>query len=107
MIAERPKYRVLHELGAGGMGLVWKGYLVGQGGFQRPIVIKQLKHADDPGHVYYLDIRGRGVFLRASPIDVSDIIREMLLATTSERQGRAIDHDQSVSMEKKKQEGYF
>ena len=36
-----------------------------------------------------------------------DIIREMLLATTSERQGRAIDHDQSASMEKKKQEGYF
>ena len=36
-----------------------------------------------------------------------DVIREMLLATTSERQGRAIDHDQSASMEKKKQEGYF
>ena len=36
-----------------------------------------------------------------------DIIREMLLTTTSERQGRAIDHDQNASMEKKKQEGYF
>ena len=36
-----------------------------------------------------------------------DIIREMLLATTSERQGRAIDRDQPASMEKKKQEGYF
>jgi len=36
-----------------------------------------------------------------------EIIREMLLATTSERQGRAIDHDQSASMEKKKREGYF
>jgi len=35
------------------------------------------------------------------------IIQEMLLATTSERQGRVIDHDQSASMEKKKQEGYF
>lgn len=35
------------------------------------------------------------------------IIQEMLLTTTSERQGRAIDHDQSASMEKKKQEGYF
>ena len=35
------------------------------------------------------------------------VIQEMLLATTSERQGRAIDHDQSASMEKKKQEGYF
>lgn len=36
-----------------------------------------------------------------------EIIQEMLLATTSERQGRAIDHDSSGSMEKKKQEGYF
>jgi sulfate adenylyltransferase subunit 2 len=31
----------------------------------------------------------------------------MLTATSSERQGRVIDHDQSASMEKKKQEGYF
>jgi len=36
-----------------------------------------------------------------------EVIREMLLTTTSERQGRAIDHDQAASMEKKKQEGYF
>lgn len=36
-----------------------------------------------------------------------EIIQEMLLTTTSERQGRAIDHEQSGSMEKKKQQGYF
>lgn len=36
-----------------------------------------------------------------------EIIQEMLLATTSERQGRMIDHDEAGSMEKKKQEGYF
>jgi len=36
-----------------------------------------------------------------------EVIQEMLLTTTSERQGRAIDHDQSASMEKKKQAGYF
>lgn len=36
-----------------------------------------------------------------------DIIQEMLLATSSERQGRMIDHDQSGSMEDKKREGYF
>jgi sulfate adenylyltransferase subunit 2 len=36
-----------------------------------------------------------------------DVIKEMLLTRTSERQGRAIDHDQAASMEKKKQEGYF
>ena len=35
------------------------------------------------------------------------VIQEMLLARTSERQGRMIDHDVSASMEKKKQEGYF
>ncbi|RED15146.1 sulfate adenylyltransferase subunit CysD [Parasphingopyxis lamellibrachiae] len=36
-----------------------------------------------------------------------EIIQEMLLTTTSEREGRAIDHDQAASMEKKKREGYF
>lgn len=36
-----------------------------------------------------------------------EIIQEMLLTTTSERSGRAIDHDQAGSMEKKKREGYF
>jgi sulfate adenylyltransferase subunit 2 len=36
-----------------------------------------------------------------------EIIQEMLLANTSERQGRMIDHDNAASMEKKKQEGYF
>ncbi|WP_216896045.1 sulfate adenylyltransferase subunit CysD [Nocardia alni] len=35
------------------------------------------------------------------------IIQEMLLTTSSERQGRVIDHDASGSMERKKQEGYF
>ena len=35
------------------------------------------------------------------------VIREMLTTTTSERQGRAVDHDAAASMEKKKQEGYF
>ncbi len=38
---------------------------------------------------------------------LTEIIQEMLLTVTSERQGRAIDHDQAASMEKKKQEGYF
>ncbi|MEH0742547.1 sulfate adenylyltransferase subunit CysD [Vibrio cholerae] len=38
---------------------------------------------------------------------LTEVIQEMLLTTTSERQGRAIDHDSSGSMEKKKREGYF
>jgi sulfate adenylyltransferase subunit 2 len=38
---------------------------------------------------------------------LSEVIQEMLLTRTSEREGRAIDHDQAASMEKKKQEGYF
>jgi serine/threonine protein kinase len=40
------KYRILHELGAGGMGTVFKGVLVGQGGFQRPLVIKQVRNPE-------------------------------------------------------------
>jgi sulfate adenylyltransferase subunit 2 len=36
-----------------------------------------------------------------------EIIQEMLLAKTSERQGRVIDHDEQASMEQKKREGYF
>ena len=38
---------------------------------------------------------------------LTDVIQEMLLTKTSERQGRMIDHDSAASMEKKKQEGYF
>src|SRR5437762_13486180 len=45
------KYKVLEELGAGGMGKVYKGMLIGQEGFQRPIVVKQLRHGDDQGHL--------------------------------------------------------
>mgnify|MGYP003736086219 CR=1 FL=1 len=36
-----------------------------------------------------------------------EVIQEMLLTKTSERQGRVIDHDSAGSMEKKKMEGYF
>ncbi|MEO8444732.1 MAG: sulfate adenylyltransferase subunit CysD [Gammaproteobacteria bacterium] len=45
--------------------------------------------------------------IESSADSLTGIIQEMLLARTSERQGRLIDHDQSASMEKKKQEGYF
>jgi sulfate adenylyltransferase subunit 2 len=38
---------------------------------------------------------------------LTEVIKEMLLTKTSERQGRVIDHDSSGSMERKKQEGYF
>jgi sulfate adenylyltransferase subunit 2 len=45
--------------------------------------------------------------VRSTAATLPDIIQEMLVARTSEREGRVIDHDQSASMEKKKQEGYF
>ncbi len=45
-----PKYRILRELGAGGMGTVRKGLLLGEAGFQRPIVVKQLRNPD-PEHL--------------------------------------------------------
>jgi ATP-dependent DNA helicase DinG len=41
--------------------------------------LRFLLRADDPACVYYLELRGRGVYLRASPIDVSAIVREVLL----------------------------
>ncbi|TYP00067.1 sulfate adenylyltransferase subunit 2 [Geothermobacter ehrlichii] len=45
--------------------------------------------------------------IESTATTLPEIIREMLLTRTSERQGRLIDHDQAGSMEKKKAEGYF
>ena len=45
--------------------------------------------------------------IESTATTLDEVIKEMLLTTTSERQGRKIDQDQSASMEKKKQEGYF
>ena len=45
--------------------------------------------------------------IESTAATVPEIIQEMLLATHSERQGRAIDHDEAGSMEQKKREGYF
>lgn len=45
--------------------------------------------------------------VESTATSLTEIISEMLLTNTSERQGRVIDHDSSASMEKKKQEGYF
>jgi serine/threonine protein kinase len=44
------KYRILKELGSGGMGTVFHGLVVGQAGFQRPVVLKQLR-GQDPTHL--------------------------------------------------------
>ena len=45
--------------------------------------------------------------VESTATDLTAIIEEMMLARTSEREGRVIDHDQAGSMERKKQEGYF
>jgi sulfate adenylyltransferase subunit 2 len=45
--------------------------------------------------------------IESSATTLTQILQEMLVTTTSERQGRVIDHDGVASMEKKKQEGYF
>ena len=45
--------------------------------------------------------------IESNATSLLDIVEEMLVATSSERQGRVIDHDPAASMEKKKQEGYF
>jgi sulfate adenylyltransferase subunit 2 len=45
--------------------------------------------------------------VESTAANLEELIEEMRLANTSERQGRVIDHDGASSMEKKKQEGYF
>lgn len=45
--------------------------------------------------------------IESNAVTLTQILQEMLVAKTSERQGRMIDHDGAASMEKKKQEGYF
>ncbi|MDB6144746.1 MAG: cysD, partial [Pseudomonas sp.] len=45
--------------------------------------------------------------VESEAITLTDIIQEMLLTRTSERQGRVIDHDGAGSMEEKKRQGYF
>ena len=45
--------------------------------------------------------------VESEALTLPEIIEEMLLATSSERQGRMIDHDSSASMEQKKRQGYF
>jgi sulfate adenylyltransferase subunit 2 len=68
----------------------------------------------EPGEVQMRSVRFRtlGCYPLTGAIEseadtLTGIIQEMLLTTSSERQGRVIDHDSSGSMEKKKQEGYF
>jgi sulfate adenylyltransferase subunit 2 len=68
----------------------------------------------DPDEVQMRSVRFRtlGCYPLTGAIEseastLTEIIQEMLLTTSSERQGRVIDHDSSGSMEKKKQEGYF
>ena len=68
----------------------------------------------EPGEIQMRSVRFRtlGCYPLTGAIEseastLTEIIQEMLLTTSSERQGRVIDHDSSGSMEKKKQEGYF
>ena len=68
----------------------------------------------EPGEVVERSVRFRtlGCYPLTGAIEseaatLTEIIQEMLLTTSSERQGRVIDHDSSGSMERKKQEGYF
>jgi sulfate adenylyltransferase subunit 2 len=90
---------------------------------QRPVVEREgvtimvdddrmpLKDGEKP-QMKYVRFRTLGCYPLTGAIEsradtLPAIIQEMLLTTTSERQGRVIDHDSAASMEKKKQEGYF
>jgi len=90
----------------------------------RPVVDRggTLLVVDDPGTMRWKDgekaetkvvrFRTLGCWpvtgaVESSAATLPEIVAEMLIARTSERQGRVIDHDESSSMEKKKREGYF
>ncbi|MGE0007610.1 MAG: sulfate adenylyltransferase subunit CysD [Parvibaculaceae bacterium] len=69
-------------------------------------------HAGETPQMKLIRFRTLGCYpltgaIESSAATLLDIIREMLVTTSSERQGRVIDRDQAASMEKKKQEGYF
>lgn len=90
---------------------------------QRPVVERDgmLVMVDDdrmrllPGEepkLEYVRFRTLGCYpltaaTRSRAVTLPEVIQEMLLTRTSERQGRLIDHDQAGSMEEKKREGYF
>jgi sulfate adenylyltransferase subunit 2 len=90
---------------------------------QRPIVMRDGQmimvdddrmplHAGEKPDLKMIRFRTLGCYPLTGAIEsgattLLDIIQEMLVTTSSERQGRVIDKDQSASMEKKKQEGYF
>ncbi len=68
--------------------------------------------ADEKPHMKSVRFRTLGCYpltgaVESTAATLPEIIQEMLVARTSERQGRLIDKDQAGSMEKKKQEGYF
>src|SRR5437868_899651 len=90
---------------------------------QRPIVMRDGQmimvddarmplHAGETPEMKLIRFRTLGCYPLTGAIESTaetllDIIQEMLVTTSSERQGRVIDKDQAASMEKKKQEGYF
>ena len=70
-----------------------------------------LEHGEEP-ELKTVRFRTLGCYpltgaIESTATTLPEIIQEMLLARTSERQGRVIDHDAAASMEKKKVEGYF
>jgi len=69
-------------------------------------------HAGEAPEMKLIRFRTLGCYpltgaIESTAASLLDIIQEMLVTTSSERQGRVIDKDQAASMEKKKQEGYF
>ena len=81
-----------------GMGAGWASAIK-----ERPVRDLSLKAYRSPAGDCY-PLTGA---IESTANTLPDIIQEMLLTTSSERQGRVIDFDQAGSMEEKKREGYF
>jgi sulfate adenylyltransferase subunit 2 len=79
---------------------------------QRPVVRRMPLAPGERAELRWVRFRTLGCYPLTGAVEsradtLPAIIQEMLLTTSSERQGRVIDHDAAASMEKKKQEGYF
>ena len=80
-----------------------------------PIMVDDARMRLEPGEVPRMEsvrFRTLGCYplsgaIHSTATTLPEIIREMMIARMSERQGRVIDHDGSGSMEEKKKEGYF
>jgi len=109
--AEFDKPVMLYSIGKDSavmLHLTRKAFYPGKPPFPLAYAVRPRRQSgNEDGALPYLGCYPLTGAVESTATTLPEIIQEMLLATTSERQGRVIDHDQAGSMEQKKREGYF